>query len=182
MPREHHSSGDDITIHKVQPRELGRLEVVSKSVDDRGSIADVYSAYHDNISPPLSWTRMLDAESFALILEDPDAPRERPFLHWMIWNLPGSLTELPPGVPAEPTPREPPGAIQGMNDASGFGYFGPRPPPGHGVHRYHFQLFALDIRLPLPPTTSLPDLLNALRGNTIADAELVGLYEAPARQ
>jgi phosphatidylethanolamine-binding protein (PEBP) family uncharacterized protein len=58
------------------------------------------------------------------------------------------------------------------------GYFGPRPPAGHGVHRYHFQLFALDKRLPMEPSTPLKELLNALKRDSIAAAELVGTYEA----
>lgn len=182
MAHEHHSSGEDIVIHKVTPRDQGRLELVSSAVDDSGRIEDRFTAYHDNISPPLSWTRVLDAEAYALIVEDPDAPTERPVVHWMIWNIPGAASSMPPGLPTRPRLDHPKGAIQGRNTKGGFGYFGPRPPPGHGVHRYHFQLFALDKLLPMEPDTELAELLNALKGNTIAKAELVATYEAPPTQ
>ena len=101
MTHGHQSSGQDIIIHKVQPRERGRLEIVSPAIADDQRIGELYSAYHDNLSPPLSWTLELDAESFALVVEDPDAPRERPFVHWLIWNIPGTATGLSAGVPED---------------------------------------------------------------------------------
>ena len=182
MAHQHHSSGDDIAIHKVQPRDEGRLELVSSAIDGNGRIVDRFTAYHDNLSPPLSWTRVLDAEAYALVVEDPDAPTEHPVVHWMIWNIPGELSSLAPGLPLRSRLDHPKGAVQGRNTKGGFGYFGPRPPPGHGPHRYHFQLFALDKPLPMEPDTPLPELLNALKGNTIAKADLVGVYEAPPSQ
>jgi Raf kinase inhibitor-like YbhB/YbcL family protein len=100
----------------------------------------------------------------------------------MIWNIPGDLTSLAPGLPPRPRLDHPKGAVQGRNAKGGFGYFGPRPPPGHGPHHYHFELFALDKLLPMGPDTPLPELLNALKGNTIAKADLVALYEAPQAQ
>ena len=182
MAHGHHSSGDDIVIHKVQPRDQGRLELVSSAVGDDGRIEDRFTAYGDNISPPLSWTRVIDAESYALIVQDPDAPTEEPVVHWMIWNIPGTANSLSPGIAPRPELDHPKGAVQGRNTKGGFGYFGPRPPAGHGLHRYHFQLFALDKLLPMAPDTPLAELLNALKGNTIASAELVGTYEAPTEQ
>jgi Raf kinase inhibitor-like YbhB/YbcL family protein len=122
---------------------------------------------------------VLDAEAYALIVEDPDAPAEHPFIHWMIWNIPGELNALAPGLPQRSRLDHPKGAVQGRNAKGGFGYFGPRPPSGDGPHHYHFELFALDKRLPMDPDTPLPELLNALKGNTIAKADLVGTYEAP---
>ena len=180
--QQHHSSGEDIAIHKVTPRDIGRLELVSSAIDEAGRMEDRFTAYHDNISPPLSWTRLLDAEAYALIVEDPDAPAEQPFVHWMIWNIPGSLGSLPPGLPPRPRLDHPKAAVQGRNAKGGFGYFGPRPPPGDGPHHYHFELFALDKLLPMDPDTALSDLLNALKGNTIAEADLVATYQGPAAQ
>jgi Raf kinase inhibitor-like YbhB/YbcL family protein len=182
MAQGHHSSGEDVVFHKVTPRDQGRMELVSSAIDDSGRILDRFTAYHDNISPPLSWTQVLDAEAYALIVEDPDAPTERPYVHWMIWNIPGAASSLPPGLPSRPRLDHPKGAIQGRNSKGGVGYFGPWPPAGHGPHRYHFQLFALDKLLPMDSHTPLPELLNALKGNTIAKSELVGTYEAPQRQ
>lgn len=182
MPREHHSSGEDILIHKVKPRDLGRLELVSSAIDENGRLQDRFTAYHDNLSPPLSWTLVLDAESYAIVVEDPDAPAEEPFVHWMIWNIPGQTTSLPPGLPQRSRLDHPKGAIQGRNSKGGLGYFGPRPPAGHGPHHYHFELFALDRMLTMGPDTPLPELVNVLKGNTIAKCDLVATYEAPTAQ
>ncbi len=125
---------------------------------------------------------MIEAESYALVVQDPDAPTDEAVVHWMIWNIPGNATSLPPGISPRPHLDHPKGAVQGRNTKGVFGYLGPQPPPGHGVHRYHFQLFALDKLLPMSPETPLEELLNALKANTIASAELVGTYEAPAAQ
>jgi Raf kinase inhibitor-like YbhB/YbcL family protein len=182
MTHGHHSSGEDIVIHKVKPRDLGRLELTSSAIDDNGRIADRFTAYHDNLSPTLSWTRLLDAAAFAIVVQDPDAPSELPYLHWLIWNIPGELSSLPPGLPQRARLDHPKGAVQGRNAKGGIGYFGPRPPPGHGPHHYHFQLFALDKLLPAEPDMPLTELQNVLKGNTIAEADLVAIYEAPPTQ
>ncbi len=185
MTEAHHTAGEDIVIHKVRPQETGRLfALTSPGIDERGFVADIHSAYHDNLSPQLSWSRVLEAQSYALVIEDPDAPREKPFVHWMIWDIPGTATGLPRGVPREAkiTTGELKDVIQGRNDGGEHGYMGPRPPAGHGVHHYHFQLFALDKMLGMDPSTPLVELLNALKGNTLASADMVALYEAPERQ
>lgn len=175
------SSGEPIVIQRVRPREPGRLALSSEAIGLEGGIGDAYSAYHDNMSPPLVWTRMPEAETYVLILEDPDAPTERPFLHWVMWNIPGKLDGLPGSIPKDARPegvRGLEGAVQGLNACGQPGYMGPRPPPGDGPHRYHFQLFALDMRLDLPPTAPLEELVQVLKANTIASCELVGTYEA----
>jgi hypothetical protein len=173
------SSGEPIVIQRVRPREPGRLVLTSEAIGLDGRIGDAYSAYHDNMSPPLMWTGMPEAETYALILEDPDAPTERPFLHWMIWNIPGELKGLPAYVLKDDRLGEPlAGAAQGLNASGQPGYMGPRPPAGDGPHRYHFQLFALDLRIDLPPTAPLEELVQVLKANTIASCELVGTYEA----
>jgi Raf kinase inhibitor-like YbhB/YbcL family protein len=174
------SSGEALVIQKVRPREPGRLTLTSEAIGLEGGIGDAYSAYHDNMSPPLMWTGMPDAETYALIVEDPDAPTERPFLHWVIWNIPGKLEGLPANIPNTARPEDVPGlagAVQGLNGRERPGYMGPRPPAGDGPHRYHFQLFALDMQLDLAPTAPLEELLQVLKANTIASCELVGTYE-----
>src|ERR1700761_6552274 len=125
------SSGEALVIQRVQPREAGRLILTSEAIglDDR--IGDAYSAYHDDMSPPLMWTGMPEAETYALILEDPDAPTERPFVHWVIWNIPGKLEGLPVNVPKNAKLDEVEGlagAVQGLNGRGQPGYMGPKPP------------------------------------------------------
>ncbi|HYD44437.1 MAG TPA: YbhB/YbcL family Raf kinase inhibitor-like protein [Phenylobacterium sp.] len=175
-------SGEAITILKVDPREDRGLALRSAGQEEGGRLADVHSAYHDNISPPLEWDPVAEAQSYALIVEDPDAPRDKPFVHWMIWNIPGDARGLPQGIAPHPALTEPVGAIQGRNDAGRHGWFGPRPPVGHGVHRYYFQLFALDQPLEMSPETPLVELLNALKGHTIVKGEMMATYEAPEVQ
>ena len=176
-------SGESITIDRIEPYgERTGIEVLTTAQNEEGRLADAHSAYHDNISPPLSWSPVAEAISYALIVEDPDAPREKPFVHWMIWNIPGDVQALDAGVAARPLADRPGGAVQGKNDMGGYGYFGPKPPPGHGEHRYYFQLFALDRRLDMGPDTPLEELVNALKGASLAEGRLVATYEAPTAQ
>jgi Raf kinase inhibitor-like YbhB/YbcL family protein len=173
-----HSSGEALVIQRVRPQEAGRLTLASEAIGLDERIGDAYASYHDDMSPPLMWTGMPDTETYALILEDPDAPTERPFLHWAIWNIPGKLQGLPLNLPKDARLGGLlAGAVQGLNGRGQPGYMGPRPPAGDGPHRYHFQLFALDMRLDLPPTARLDELVEVLQANTIASCELVGTYE-----
>ena len=167
-----------VTIQVVRPQTERTLAVRSPAVGPDGWIGQRYSARGDDVSPPLTWTGVPEAESFAVIVEDPDAPGDEPFVHWMVWDIPGTATELPQGL--EKTPRLGgglSGAVQGLNDVGEPGWFGPKPPAGHGVHRYHFQVFALSTRLNLDPGVDFKTLFNALKGVTLASGDLVGLYE-----
>lgn len=132
----------------------------------------------ENISPPLRWSGLPPGTaSLALIVEDPDAPMTKPFIHWLIWDLPATTTSLPADVTKTPRPVEPAGAVQGKNDAKQVGFYGPLPPRGHGVHHYHFQLFALDTMLKLGPDAAREDLVAAMKGHVLSQGELVGTYE-----
>jgi Raf kinase inhibitor-like YbhB/YbcL family protein len=175
-------SGDAITIMKVDPILPTGITLTSTAVGADGRLADQYTAYYDNISPPLRWHSVPDVKAWAIIVEDPDAPREHPFIHWMIWNIEGGVTHLDQGLPNTDMPVTPQASIQGKNDMGGYGWFGPRPPAGHGVHRYYFQIFALDDFIPMDGDTPLSELLNALKGNTIAKGEMMATYEAPSQQ
>ena len=175
-------SGETITIYKVEPvLKTGVVGSTTAQAPD-GRLADRCSAYHDNISPPLAWTAVPDVRSWAVIVEDPDAPQEQPFIHWMIWNIPADARGLPEGLPNAERLVSPQGAIQGRNGVHGHGDFGPRPPAGHGLHHYFFQVFALDEAIDMGPETPLPELLNALKARTLASGEMVATYEAPTRQ
>lgn len=175
-------SGEAITILKVDPWRDTGIVVMSSSVGPDGRLDDRHSAYHDNISPPLTWTDVEDAQAYALIVEDPDAPRDKPFIHWMAWDIPAEAGGLPEGVPLAQRIGSPHPIVQGRNDNGEYGWFGPRPPAGHGVHRYYFQVFAVDKVLGLSPDTPLEELLNALKGNTVAKGEMMATYEAPSQQ
>jgi Raf kinase inhibitor-like YbhB/YbcL family protein len=170
-------SGAAISILKVQPRRDDGIVLTSDAIGVDGSIDPRYSADGENISPPLSWDQVADAGAYALIVEDPDAPREQPFVHWLIWNIPGEATSMFEAVPPRIHPVTPQGAVQGRNDAGQTGYMGPKPPPGHGVNHYYFQLFALDGLLEIEPDADIRTLVDAIKGRTIVQGELVGTFE-----
>jgi Raf kinase inhibitor-like YbhB/YbcL family protein len=124
----------------------------------------------EDISPPLSWSGVPEGtESFALIVDDPDAPREEPWVHWVLFNLPAEARGLAAGSAGDGT--------EGVNSFGEEAYGGPLPPPGHGVHRYHFRLYALDGPLALEAGATKAELLAGLEDRVLARAELVGTYE-----
>lgn len=172
-------SGSTLSIMRVHPYAHRGIAVTSPALDAEGRIGEAWSAYGDNIPPALGWSAVIEAQSYVLIVEDPDAPQAEPFVHWLLWNIPGGATSLPRGLAPTARPEGMEGVVQGRNDAGGHGWYGPRPPEGHGVHRYHFQLFALSAALDFGPETQLAELVNALKGLTIASGELVGTYERP---
>ena len=180
-PHPEHS-GQALTIQRIDPI-LDTGVVVTCPVQEAGGrLPDRHSAYHDNISPPLNWSDVPDVKAWAIVVEDPDAPQEAPFIHWMIWNIRGETTALPEGIGNQPRLTTPQDAIQGKNGKGGYGWFGPRPPAGHGVHRYYFQVFALNDTIEMGPDTELKELWNALKARTIAQGEMMATYEAPTEQ
>ncbi len=137
-----------------------------------------YTGDGANVSPPLVWSGTpANAKAFALIVDDPDAPTHDPFVHWVLFNIPASVKSLPEGIDKLLTPKNLPGALQGHNSFAKAGWNGPSPPKGHGVHHYHFQLYALDAPLTLAPDVSKKQLLAAMQGHILGQAELIGTYE-----
>lgn len=125
-------------------------------------------------SPPLSWSEPpAGTKSFALVVDDPDAPSGT-FRHWAAFNIPASTRGLPAGAGNESA-----GDIdQAENDFGRSGYGGACPPKGHGPHHYRFKLFALDTdKLDLPPTASIEQVEAAVSEHQIGRAELTGTYE-----
>jgi hypothetical protein len=189
MPEHHRQqehpdrSPEALSLERITPREPGAtLELLSDALQTNGAIDLRHTAYGANLSPPLRWTPVKGAGAYAIIVEDPDAPRETPFVHWLIWNIPGEVDWLPEGLPNDAHLVTPQNAMQGKNDNGSFGYFGPRPPAGTGVHHYHFQIFALDGPLTLHADADVRALVNAMQGRVIADGELVGTSAAPGGQ
>ena len=153
------------------------MKIASTAFADGQPIPAKYSGEGQNASPPLSWSNPPPgAVSAGLIVDDPDAPRPQPWVHWVIYNLPPEGS-LPEGVPGAARLDNPAGAIQGVNTGNKTGYQGPYPPKGHGVHHYHFKLYALDGRLDAKPGLTKDQLLKAMEGHILAQAELVGTYE-----
>jgi Raf kinase inhibitor-like YbhB/YbcL family protein len=150
------------------------LVLATTAFGGNARIPERYTCDGANVSPPLHWQGVpAGVKSYALICEDPDAPRG-PFYHWAICSIPGSCTGL-----AENQPPTAAGYMQALNDFGTRGYRGPCPPKGRGVHHYHFKLFALDTeRLPLNEGTArCRDVLRSARERALAAAEIIGLYD-----
>ena len=139
---------------------------------DGEEIPSRYTCDGEDVSPPLWWEGVPEGTiSLALLVDDPGAPLGT-WGHWVLFNLPPDVRELPEGVPREQ--RLPNGALQGRNDLRRTGYQGPCPP--RGSHRYRFRLYALDTQLDLGPDARHPQLLEAMKGHVLGWGELVGTY------
>jgi Raf kinase inhibitor-like YbhB/YbcL family protein len=144
----------------------------SDAFENGQSIPEKYSGEGEGKSPPLAWEGAPgNVREFAIVLEDIDAPGDRPWIHWLVWQIPNDRTSLPEGD----------GSLfrQGRNGSGEAGYSGPMPPPGHGVHHYHFRIYALDKSLELEAGAGSNDLLDAMEGHVLDTGELVGTYERP---
>ena len=137
-----------------------------------------YTGDGEDISPPLSWSGVPDnARELALICDDPDAPRPQPWVHWVIYKIPAKTSSSKENIPTTAQLEEPAGALQGKNSWDATGYRGPAPPKGHGLHNYHFKLYALDKELDVKPGLDKDGLLKAMKDHIAAEGELVGTYE-----
>jgi Raf kinase inhibitor-like YbhB/YbcL family protein len=136
-----------------------------------GTFPERYTCDGENLSPPVEIEGIDESvASVAMILEDPDAPRET-FVHWLIWNLEPSAT-IPEGVPPEGEVSDPVEAVQGTNGFGLIGYRGPCPPPGP-AHRYVLKVHGLDAVLDLPPGSARSDLEAAMVGHLLQSGEAV---------
>ena len=148
------------------------LELSSSAFGANGHIPAKHTCDGDDASPPLAWRGApAGTMSFALIVDDPDAPDpkapKRVFVHWVAWDIPASATGM------DGSKRE------GTNDGGSRGYMGPCPPIGR--HRYFFKLYALDTQLgDLGSATTKADLERAMKGHVLGQAELIGTYEHPS--
>jgi len=150
------------------------LVLTTPAFRDGEVIPAVHTCDGEDLSPPLAWTGVpVETRGFALICDDPDAPRGT-WVHWVLWNLPADAVELGQGVP--PNPELPSGARQGLNDSGEVGYSGPCPPRGT-PHRYYFRLYALDSAVNLSPGAQRGDLERAMEGHVLATGTLMGTYQ-----
>ena len=133
-----------------------------------------------NVSPPLTWSSVpAGTREFAVVCEDFDAGNPPPFVHWVIYKIPGSATGLPENIPIDtsvPMPADVAGALQGLNGFKRAMYRGPAPPPGK-PHGYHFVVYALDAALDLKPNLTRAELLDAIKGHVLAQGEMIPVYE-----
>ena len=151
--------------------------LASPDFEANGSIPARFTCEGEDISPALQWTDPpAGTRSFALIVDDPDAPDparpQRTWVHWVLYNLPASARSLEAGARGEGT--LPSGTRHGLNDWKRAGYGGPCPPIGR--HRYFFKLYALDCELETASRMTKAALEQATKGHVLAHTELVGTY------
>ena len=153
-------------------RTVMALQLFTNAFANGGWIPSLHSCQGADISPALEWSAAPpDARSFALIVEDPDAPGGT-WNHWLLYDIPANMHNLPQGYrPGSP-------AMSGENDFGKSGYGGPCPPKGHGPHRYFFRLYALDVpTLGLLAGVRRARVDRALKGHVLAEAEYMGRFE-----
>jgi Raf kinase inhibitor-like YbhB/YbcL family protein len=153
----------------VENATLTKLDLTSTAFADGQPIPRQYSCDGGDRSPPLSWGEPpAGTKSFALIVDDPDAPSGL-FRHWGAFDIPASTRSIDEAHPI---------GEQAINGFGKAGYGGPCPPPGHGPHHYHFKLYALDVaQLGLPAGAKVEQLESEARRHAIAMGELIGTYE-----
>jgi Raf kinase inhibitor-like YbhB/YbcL family protein len=150
------------------------VQLRSTAFVEDSPIPDKYTCMGEDMSPPLSWTKgNADIRSWAIIADDQDAPKGG-FTHWVIFNIPTSVTSFPEGVPK--TGKLENGALQGTNSKQKMGYTGPCPPTGQ-AHHYNFTLYALSGMLKLPAGASKEQVTKAMKGHIVVQGNLVGVYQ-----
>ncbi len=155
---------------RKEPRVAFRL--TSPAFEPLGAIPGRYTCDGEDVSPALEWSGApAGTKSFALIVDDPDAPAGT-WNHWLLWDIPASVNSLPQGFKAGQLGQS------GTNDFGKPGYGGPCPPKGHGPHRYFFKLHALDVpSLDLRAGARRADLDRALRKHVLGETQYMGRYE-----
>jgi Raf kinase inhibitor-like YbhB/YbcL family protein len=166
-------------VINAMAQEGQNMPLVLKSPDfaHQGEIPKQFTCQGDDHSPALSWSGIPEnTKSLVLIVDDPDAPDpakpKMTWVHWLLYNIPPTVTELPEAVAASNLPAR---TLQGKNDWKRTGYGGPCPPIGR--HRYFHKLLALDIELPDLKQPTKAQLEAAMKGHILEQAELIGTYQ-----
>jgi Raf kinase inhibitor-like YbhB/YbcL family protein len=158
----------------AQARSGTRLLVSSGAFTGGAPLPDKYTQNGDNVSPPIDWVRgPTGTLSFVVLAEDSGVNRHDPIVHWVVYDIPSTVTSLPSSMPTEDKLDN--GGMQGKNIAGKIGYIGPKPPAGQ-THPYHFQVFALNAHLNLQPGADRNTVVNAMKGHVLAVGDLIGNY------
>lgn len=164
------AGSDKLAAKKLVPGVSPEITVQSVAFEHEGALPVSCTADGVGAPPALAFAPIPEATQSLLVLaEDPDAPQLEPFVHWLVYGIPSSA----PDVDAQTQHHY----RIGNNSRSEPGYTPAAPPPGHGLHHYHFQVFALDVPLELAPGAEREALLEAMTGHVLAWGEIVGTYE-----
>ena len=163
-----------------QEKDAMKIRITCSAFDEGLPIPKKYTGEGDDVSPPLAWSGAPEGtRQFALICDDPDAPRKDPWVHWVIYGIPADVKGLPEGVEPVAKPKQPAGVVQGKNswpDGENVGYRGPMPPPGK-PHRYFFKLYALDQPLDAQAGLTKEQLLAKMSGHVLGEGQVMGTYK-----
>nr|WP_202487063.1 YbhB/YbcL family Raf kinase inhibitor-like protein [Streptomyces sp. SID8354] len=161
---------------------VAEFTVVSEEVEPGGTLRSEQVHAGGNRSPQLRWEGApAGTRSYAVTCYDPDAPTGSGFWHWVLFDIPASVTELPAGAGSGDMKGLPEGAVHARNDYGTRDFGGAAPPPGDGPHRYVFTVYAVDQEKLGPDADASPAVVGFnLRFHTIGRAQLVGEYEVPA--
>jgi Raf kinase inhibitor-like YbhB/YbcL family protein len=157
-----------------------KLTVTSSAFKADGKLPETYSQNGKNISPPLSWSKgPKETQSYVVMTEDMGGNRPDPTTHWVLYDIPASVTSLPEAAPTDAKPAKPAGALNALNQRKASGYMGPKPPMGV-THPYHFEVFALDTKLGLDPATAdKKAVIAAMKDHVLAAGEITASYMTP---
>ncbi len=149
------------------------MQLTSPAFTENGVIPAKFTCDSQDVSPALAWRDVPEGvRSFTLICDDPDAP-VGVWVHWVVYNIPANILKLEENIQRD---KEFPGGMrQGSNDWNRIGYGGPCPPGG--THRYYFKLYALDATLNLQPGATKAEVLQAMKGHLLTEAQLMGKYK-----
>ncbi|NJO79218.1 MAG: YbhB/YbcL family Raf kinase inhibitor-like protein [Cyanobacteria bacterium RM1_2_2] len=146
------------------------MQLTSPAFATDGLIPSEFTCDGADRSPALNWDNPpAETKSFTLVLTHLDA--SPPLIHWVLYDLPPDTRSLPAAIPTQPFLTA---GVQGKNDFGQYGYRGPCLPENE--QRYAFKLYAVDTVLDLPPGSAYPDIMAALAGQVLAEAELIGRY------
>jgi Raf kinase inhibitor-like YbhB/YbcL family protein len=158
----------------------GGMSITSPAFHDGGTMPDRYTQDGESLFPPLYWDHIpTQAKSLVLLVEDADAPFPRPLVHAVLHSIPASLSGIPEGGVQRQVRRSPLGFKAGRNSVARAGWMAPSPMPGHGPHRYAFQLLAVDTMPNFANPPGRGAMLRALRSHLIAATRLIGVYQRP---
>ncbi|MEM0174410.1 MAG: YbhB/YbcL family Raf kinase inhibitor-like protein [Sulfolobaceae archaeon] len=152
------------------------MKVECSSFKNGEAIPVKYTCDGEDVSPPLQWSPVNNAKTYAIIVEDPDAPMGI-FIHWVIYNIKSNY--LPENIPKKEITDF---GIQGLNDFGKIGYNGPCPPRTHPAHRYFFRVYALDTELSMYSKINAERLREMMKGHIIDEGYVMGTYKRSGKK